>query len=80
MLLEQWVFEYKPNSRGASPDGSDISSSTAAGTSQLLTRIRLEPPAVYKRLVVLMRSLFSLTRSLPAHRLHRIAQVCGCLG
>ena len=72
VLLEQWVFEYRVPSPSASPHTSQHS--TASGTSQLLTRIRHEPAAVYKRLVVLMRSLFCLVRALPAHRLHRAAQ------
>lgn len=72
ILLEQWVFDYRPPSPSASPHTSQHSS--ASGTSQLLTRMRHEPPAVYKRLVVLMRSLYCLVRALPAHRLHCAAQ------
>ena len=37
---------------------------------------RLETSAVYKRLVIMLRSLFSYVRALPAYRLYRAWKVC----
>ena len=36
---------------------------------------RLEPAAVYKRMVITMRSLFSYARVLPAYRLYKACAV-----
>lgn len=38
--------------------------------------LRLNPSAVYKRLVIMLRSLYSYLRVLPAYRMYRAAKVC----
>ncbi|CAL8463986.1 g3521 [Coccomyxa elongata] len=59
-LLERWVLSYAP----ASP------ADAKAGAGRPMTS-RLEPAAIYKRMVISLRSLFSYVRVLPAYRLFR---------
>lgn len=59
VLLERWLFHYEP----AIPDGN-----LQRRRAQLA---RLDPPAVYKRAVVMLRSLTSYVRLLPGYRMYR---------
>lgn len=63
-LLERWVLSYAP----ASP------ADAKAGAGRPMTS-RLEPAAIYKRMVISLRSLFSYVRVLPAYRLFRACAV-----
>eukprot|EP00887_Chlorella_sp_A99_P005492 scaffold1.g5492.t1 len=58
-LLERWVLHYHP----MLPE-----SPTTLSRSQLL---RLNPSSVYKRLVIMLRSLYSYVCLLPAYRMYR---------
>lgn len=49
-------------------------SDTKMGTGRPMTS-RLEPAAIYKRMVISLRSLFSYVRVLPAYRLFRACAV-----
>lgn len=63
-LLEQWVFHYQPQLPQAGP---------SLSRSQLS---RLNPTSIYKRLVIMLRSLFCYVRVLPAYRMFRACKVC----
>lgn len=58
-LLERWMFQFEP----AMQDGN-----LQRRRAQLA---RLDPPAVYKRAVVMLRSLTSYVRLLPGYRMYR---------
>lgn len=58
-MLERWTLQF---AAGAAPAKQQSSRAAAA---------RLETSAVYKRLVIMLRSLFSYVRALPAYRLYR---------
>ncbi|KAK2077900.1 hypothetical protein QBZ16_003768 [Prototheca wickerhamii] len=58
-LLERWTFHHHQ----VLPDSPSTLSTSALA--------RLSPGAIYKRLVILLRSVFTLLRTLPAHRLCR---------
>ncbi|KAL0035165.1 hypothetical protein WJX79_004130 [Trebouxia sp. C0005] len=58
-LLERWMFHFEP----AMQDGN-----LQRRRAQLA---RLDPPAVYKRAVVMLRSLTSYVRLLPGYRMYR---------
>ena len=62
-LLESWVFSYAPQTQIST---ASMSRSTMA---------RLNPSGVYKRLLVMLRSLVSYTRILPAYRLYRACKI-----
>lgn len=47
----------------------------AADAKQRLMTTRLEPAAIYKKMVVALRSLYSYMRVLPAYRLYRACAV-----
>jgi hypothetical protein len=62
-LLERWVVHYYPQL----PEGpSHLSRSQLS---------RLNPAAVYKRLVITLRSLYTYVRVLPAYRMYRACKV-----
>uniref|UniRef100_A0A1D1ZWK9 Autophagy-related protein 13 N-terminal domain-containing protein n=1 Tax=Auxenochlorella protothecoides TaxID=3075 RepID=A0A1D1ZWK9_AUXPR len=58
-LLERWVFHHQQ----LLPDSPSSLSKSAL--------VRLSPSSIYKRLVILLRSVFALLRTLPAHKLCR---------
>ena len=64
-LLERWVVHYRPQL----PDSPSHLSRSALS--------RLNPAAVYKRLVITLRSLYSYARLLPAYRLYCACKVRG---
>ncbi|KAK9803839.1 hypothetical protein WJX73_005890 [Symbiochloris irregularis] len=59
MLLERWTLQYLHSA----PED-------RAGTA----RARLDTPAVYKRMVIMLRSLYSYVRMLPAFRMSRTSK------
>lgn len=63
-LLERWTVAYAAAAAGESrpPAGRPAAA-------------RLEPAGIYKRLVILLRSLYSYVRVLPAYRLLRACKV-----
>jgi hypothetical protein len=65
-LLERWTLQFWPGS--FVPAAKQHNSRSA--------QARLETSAVYKRLVIMLRSLFSYVRALPAYRLYRAWKVC----
>lgn len=62
-MLERWTLNFSPRGQQTATAG------TAAAP------VRLDTPAVYKRMVIAMRSLYSYVRVLPAYRLFRACQV-----
>ena len=64
-LLERWTLQFWPGS--FVPAAKQHASRSA--------QARLETSAVYKRLVIMLRSLFSYVRALPAYRLFRAWKV-----
>jgi hypothetical protein len=84
-LVEQWMFEYRSLPDGALEGATSSGSSSGGmfggalgpgGTPQLVSsRLKYEPAAVYKRLVVMMRSLYSLVRVLPTYKLYKAVLV-----
>ncbi len=58
-MLERWTLHFSPRG-GQAADGAPV---------------RLDTPAVYKRMVIALRSLYSYVRVLPAYRLHRACKV-----
>eukprot|EP00271_Cylindrocystis_brebissonii_P001376 TRINITY_DN11648_c0_g2_i1.p1 TRINITY_DN11648_c0_g2~~TRINITY_DN11648_c0_g2_i1.p1 ORF type:complete len:975 (-),score=164.03 TRINITY_DN11648_c0_g2_i1:229-3153(-) len=81
-LLERWVVQYERKQEGVAggrggPEGAfkwgggrgDLDSSSPAGEASQ----PLEVPVVYKHAVVMLRSLYCMARSLPAHSLYRTA-------
>jgi hypothetical protein len=62
-LLEQWVFHYQPS---IMPQGPSLSRSQLS---------RLNPTSIYKRLIIMLRSLFCYVRVLPAYRMFRVCKV-----
>lgn len=69
VLLERWTFAYEP-AAGPGAAARDADSGSCAPSASAQARA-LEVPAVYKRAVVQLRSLYALLRTLPAHRLAR---------
>ena len=76
-LLERWVFRYRRKTPGLNDLSSSSSSGSASlgapGGSRLLQRSgsgRLETPVIYKRLVIMLRSLYSKSRMMPGYALH----------
>ena len=67
-MLERWTLQF--TARGQQPAGR-ASDSTVASAAP----VRLDTPAVYKRMVIALRSLYSYVRVLPAYRLHRACKV-----
>ena len=61
-MLERWTLQFTPRSQAAAGGGHGAAP-------------RLDTPAVYKRMVILLRSLYSYVRILPAYRLCRACQV-----
>lgn len=59
-VLERWVVQYEPL------PGPTASGAAAADSGVLLFR------KMYKKMLILMRSLYSALRFLPAHRVHRM--------
>ncbi|GBF96972.1 hypothetical protein Rsub_09769 [Raphidocelis subcapitata] len=68
VLLERWTLRYAPLQRGA---GSGQAGARAGGS---------DDAAVYKRMILLVRSLHSYVRVLPAYRLYRAARRAPGLG
>ncbi len=62
-VLETWVFHYQPT---IMPQGPTLSRSQLS---------RLNPTSIYKRLVIMLRSLFCYVRVLPAYRMYRVCKV-----
>ncbi|GAQ80215.1 hypothetical protein KFL_000490050 [Klebsormidium nitens] len=78
-LLERWVIHYERRRRSSSSDGLEGLADAADDTSGpgLLAfpgSHNIEVPVVYKRTVILLRSLYAMTRLLPAHRLYRLVK------
>jgi hypothetical protein len=63
-LLERWVLLYGPTGVA---DGKQQNSRPMTS--------RLEPAAIYKKMVVALRSLYSFVRMLPAYCLYRACAV-----
>ncbi|GAB4817644.1 hypothetical protein N2152v2_004690 [Parachlorella kessleri] len=61
-VLETWVFHYQPT---IMPQGPTLSRSQLS---------RLNPTSIYKRLVIMLRSLFCYVRVLPAYRMYRVCK------
>ncbi len=61
-LLERWTLSY-------------AASEAQHGQQGRASASRLEPAAVYKRMVIAMRSLFSYVRVLPTYRLYKACAV-----
>lgn len=61
-LLERWTLSYTASEAQHAQQGRSSAS-------------RLEPAAVYKRMVIAMRSLFSYVRVLPTYRLYKACAV-----
>ena len=61
-LLERWTLSY-------------AASEAQQGQQGRASASRLEPAAVYKRMVIAMRSLFSYVRVLPTYRLYKACAV-----
>lgn len=60
LLLERWTLQYQRKTlAGQGPVGTPVNRST------------IDEAAVYKRLIILVRSLFSYVRVLPAYRMYR---------
>lgn len=62
-VLETWVFHYQPTIMPQAP---------GLSRSQLS---RMNPTSIYKRLIILLRSLFCYVRMLPAYRMFRVCKV-----
>ncbi|WIA19787.1 hypothetical protein OEZ85_005698 [Tetradesmus obliquus] len=63
MLLERWSLSYSPQQ---------------PGSSGYCSRAATDVAAVYKRLILLIRSLYSYVRVLPAYRMFRASKRHGC--
>jgi Autophagy-related protein 13 len=61
-MLERWTLNFSPRTQ-------------QPGAQQPLPSIRLDTPAVYKRMVIALRSLYSYVRVLPAYRLFAACRV-----
>ena len=61
-LVERWSLSYAASEAQHAQQGRSSAS-------------RLEPAAVYKRMVIAMRSLFSYVRVLPSYRLYKACAV-----
>lgn len=59
-MLERWTLNFSQRSQ-------------QPGAQSAAPGVRLDTPAVYKRMVIALRSLFSYVRVLPAYRM-----VCAC--
>jgi hypothetical protein len=71
-LLERWVLAYPaPPAAGSAEAGEQLGGQAAARPMSS----RQEPAAIYKRMVITLRSLFSYVRMLPAYRLFRACTV-----
>lgn len=65
-LLERWTFAHERGGYAGAGGEAERRRGQADGADARA----LEMPAVYKRAVVLLRSLYALLRALPAHRVH----------
>lgn len=63
-LVERWVLRLGPSTAVPLPLGGGLT------RSQMM---RLNPQGVYKRLTIMLRSLYSFVRVMPAYRLYRAA-------
>ncbi|KAG2451758.1 hypothetical protein HYH02_003537 [Chlamydomonas schloesseri] len=73
VLLERWTLEFvrgPPLGSGSSMSGGGGGSSSGSSG----TRTYLDEASVYKRLILLVRSLYSYSRILPAYKLFRAAK------
>mmetsp|Transcript_16875 Transcript_16875/g.20310 ORF Transcript_16875/g.20310 Transcript_16875/m.20310 type:complete len:933 (+) Transcript_16875:111-2909(+) len=86
-LIEQWVLQYEKNTKDQSTWGAMSGGGGSPVTNTVFSRrtsasVQLERPpdipVIYKRTVILLRSLYSLLRLLPGHRLHRACKRNQC--
>ncbi|GIL93089.1 hypothetical protein Vretifemale_20515 [Volvox reticuliferus] len=71
--LERWTLQYERSPpSGSSSSMAGAGSGACSGSSS--TRTYLDEVSVYKRLTILVRSLYSYTRVLPAYKLFRAAK------
>ena len=61
-MLERWTLDFSLRSQ-------------QSGAPQPPPAVRLDTPAVYKRMVIALRSLYSYVRVLPAYRLSAACRV-----
>ena len=75
-LLERWVISYSAQGSASNADarGEQLGHSTQQQQQRPMSS-RQEPAAIYKRMVIALRSLFSYVRMLPAYRLFRACTV-----
>ncbi|KAK3246687.1 hypothetical protein CYMTET_43788 [Cymbomonas tetramitiformis] len=69
-LIERWVMDYE-RSRDLSEPNSLTASSVKKASHATLTDRTPDVPVIYKRTVILVRSLYSLLKMLPGNRLYR---------
>ncbi len=72
-LLERWVISYAAAPVAGGQAGGQPGSGQAQGHRPASSRH--EPAAIYKRMVIALRSLYSYVRMLPAYRLFRACTV-----
>ena len=78
-LLERWVIHYERRRRSSNSGTLESTSETGEegsgpGLLNFPGNHSIEVPVVYKRTVILLRSLYAMTRLLPAHRLYRLVK------